>query len=208
LKNLNTLSIGIYRTRSKGFRIISNSLRNKYSTKIFTLNSFLQHNSPIDVMIVCGDITSLIHYIENGRFRRKMRRLVRSGTGFIGVCGGSILGSWLKLLPVKAKLDLSYLYYYFKPKWDEATIQSLDNKLFRGTRKIAWWASPYFEANGENVSALYSSEIPYTNIKGKPAIVTGAHGNGSIILFGPHPEYPLTTRNNLDLLEKAIRLCV
>jgi glutamine amidotransferase-like uncharacterized protein len=77
------------------------------------------------------------------------------------------------------------------------------------TSSITWAAGPYINPTKNlKAEAIFTENKPLISSQAKIAVASGHRGDGKIILFSPHPEYPCPypsgSTENQNLILKAI----
>jgi glutamine amidotransferase-like uncharacterized protein len=149
--------------------------------------------------------------------REEVRRFVREGGGYIGICAGAYLActgfSWgvgvlnAKTVSSKWKRGRGVVEVEFTPLAREAA------GLAAGTRTIHYANGPIITAdNREGIApfeplAIFRTELaendsPKGAMVNSPAIVRGVFGKGRVISSSPHPEQ---TEGMERFTENAVR---
>ncbi len=181
-----------------------------------------------DIVIVPGGSASKQAAMLGDDGRQAVRRFVRAGGGYVGICGGAFLAT--------AKYDWGMALVNAKPLTGKINIlgEGLVSISVRGTGivkmeltdagktvlsdsrglvDIRYSGGPIISPAGMNdlpeyVSlATFRTEVwRYEPQKGTmidtPAIIAGRFGKGSVIVFGPHPEM---TEGLESLIGRAIQ---
>jgi len=192
------VSIAIYSTDSAGCAIIYDLLVSKYRVKYIYTADILEGNlSQYDVAVFPGGSTHFLAAIKSVQFRTEIIKYVERGGRYLGICGGAILASFLHLGDCDTGwlLDLAIYHLYYTitdtkgvmaVRWQEGNIFEMN-----GISEMTWAAGPYFTRLGNlKAEAVYLHDQFLLLSAGKPAIASGRHGEGKLVLFGMHPEYP------------------
>lgn len=153
----------------------------------------------------------MIEHLMTSEFRDQIKRYVAQGGYYIGVCGGALLAGWLRLGMVKVgylRLFPYYIYYSLFGKRGNVQVEwAWANKFgLSGTQNITWVAGPYILDPGLlKIQALYNKNKPFLPLKDKTAIAYGSHGDGKVLLFCPHPEYPCHGEDNSHLILRGVQ---
>jgi glutamine amidotransferase-like uncharacterized protein len=146
----------------------------------------------------------------------KIENFVAGGGGYVGTCGGSVFGIYMELLPVHIMEGLLYPQYSEYANLRGPLVLSLtdDSPLtsgYTGFMNCVYLMGPFFDQVGDNatVIARLNSTTPETQTFfpelfyaynfskntdsinrawGTPAVVSGAYGNGNVVLSSVHPE--------------------
>lgn len=203
------MRIAVYRTSSKGAEIIRSLVQGEYIGKEDVEAGIL----PIyNVVIFPGGSEHIFTYLRSKPFRVAIHRYVHNGGRYIGICGGAFLGilmaeggfSILKNLKF-LNIALYYTYYMLFNKLGKFQIEWSPENIFglSGKQNMTWGGGPYIKIPNLNVDATFSENKFLLHFKNKPAISSGFYGNGKIVLFGPHPEYPCDGVDNKNLISQA-----
>lgn len=143
----------------------------------------------------------------NPQGKERIRELVQGGGAFVGICAGAYFacdvvdyegtsrddesGYDLDLYPGICGGPVDELSHY--PDWSLATVgfpgHESHEEVKAGSfqRQIFYAGGPFFEdpPDGVEVLARYENEGPH---QGFPAVVAVPHGEGRVVLWGPHPE--------------------
>lgn len=142
-----------------------------------------------------------------------IRDFVNSGGGFLGTCGGSVLGIELGLLDAKAIWGQYEAFAFFRGPLLLNLTSSLNPIAFGCSSLLEsmYFAGPYISNIGNNVETIASYYARTSNLSvyfpeiskaynyapkpeviddfwGKPAIIAGKFGSGKVVLSGVHPE--------------------
>lgn len=133
-----------------------------------------------------------------------IRRAVRSGTAFVGICAGA----WIACRTVvydgvsygrETGYDLALLDAAgYGPVPTLARFPSSAPALVRvaasaatgagSVRRIQYGGGPYFQKLPANTSVLATYEVPGSEAHARPAVIALKYGRGTVVLWGPHPE--------------------
>ena len=203
--------IAIYETSSEGCQIIYNQLKNIYSITIIHKVDVENGLVGYDLAIFPGSYEHIFAYISSKKFQNRLINYVKNGGNFLGICGGSVLGLYLYTKTIWSLDDLRlapyYIYYVIFNKRGKFHIKWEPNNNFGkiGEQEITWAGGPYITENlGMEAEAKYTENKFLLPFKNKIAIASGKFGNGKVVLFGPHPEYPCNDEDNFDLIIKTI----
>jgi glutamine amidotransferase-like uncharacterized protein/N-formylglutamate amidohydrolase len=216
------IRVGVYTDKGTGgsLKSVLNDLsefQDASVTKLSADDIRLGQLSEIDVLIQPGGSGSGQgrHLGEDGR--ESIREFVRSGGGFIGICGGSYLASadydWsLNILDAKV-LDRKH---WARGHGDvEIGMTEAGKKLLKTDEPqltIQYWQGPLLapanrpEIEDYETIATFETEIanngaPKGVMLGTTAIAKGRFGKGRVVCFSPHPEL---TEGLEPLLKHAI----
>lgn len=171
----------------------------------------------VDVLIQPGGSGSRQGNQLRADGRESIRRYVRDGGGYIGICGGAYLASahykWsLNILDARA-VDTEH--WARGHGMVQIGITDTGKSLLRTTEKqlaIQYWQGPLLapanrsDIDDYDVIATFDTEIaengaPKGVMTGTTAIAKGKFGKGGVICFSPHPEL---TDGLEQLIEHAI----
>ncbi len=149
--------------------------------------------------------------------REEVRRFVREGGGYVGICAGAYLAcagfSWgIGVLDAKT----------VSPKWrrgrGNVTIEALPSAflvtgLKAGAHEVRYVNGPIITRLGRDdipdfePLAIFRSELaengsPPGVMVGSPAMASGRYGNGRVVVSSPHPEQ---TAGMEALVERVVR---
>lgn len=149
--------------------------------------------------------------------REEVRRFVREGGGYVGICAGAYLAcagfSWgIGVLDAKT----------VSPKWRRGkgtvTIEALPSAflvtgLKAGAHEVRYANGPIIMRLGRDdipdfePLAMFRSELsengsPPGVMVGSPALVSGSYGKGTVVISSPHPEQ---TAGMETLVERVVR---
>jgi len=129
-----------------------------------------------------------------------VRSFVRKGGGFLGICAGAYLASsvvlWegkrssgaLSLFPGAAVGPDASLAPWPRFTLARVKLEGPFVSLAPLERSVFYWGGPSFE------SLPRSASVPLRYLpSGRPAAVCLPFGKGRVFLFGPHPEFDLTS---------------
>ena len=152
-----------------------------------------------DVLVVGGGFVTLQSNGLGKEGREAIVKFVQNGGGFVGICAGACLGSsgsgkWnhLELLPVE--IAATYLECFTPLVWSAGPlgVARVENADMHGgpsfklmnpdSDSITVWAR--FERNET------SKEKGECQIKDTPAVISGIHGKGRVVLTSTHCERP------------------
>ncbi len=152
-----------------------------------------------DVLVMGGGKSNLESKALGEKGRAEVIRFVREGGGYVGICAGAYLGSsgsgkvaCLGLLPVKT--GATWLGCHTPLAWSDSplgatrvedadlrggpTFQLMENAADR----VDVWAN--FDRNETH------AEKGEYQLKGTPAVISGIHGKGRVVLTSTHCERP------------------
>ena len=202
--------IAVYKTSSEGCMIIYDLLKKQYDVELVGADDVESGRlREFDLAVFPGGYEHLFRARRNMRFSQEVADYVSGGGRYLGICGGALLASWLGLGDCRmGYLRLFPYYLYFKATGikGKVKIKWVEDNIFgeSGETVMAWAAGPYVLDPGSlKVEALYWEDKPCLPLRGCPAIVSGFHGLGSLVLFGTHPEYPCDSLDNSYLLFDA-----
>jgi len=156
---------------------------NKSSLKSGELKNF-------SVLIVPGGYTLKLLQNLNDKSRQTIRRFVKDGGGYLGICMGAYVASEIGLVNTEA-IRVSGEYDV------ELNVVGPDHPVMKGyTGRVSmkYQNGPEMIATGSEVPlAVFSNQ--------KVAIVASSLEEGRIVLFSPHPE---RSRSNWAMIENAL----
>jgi len=192
--------VALYQSESEGTAILYNLLSENYDvTYIGSEEVKAGELSQYDLVVMPGGGTHLLDAILSWKWRQEVKAYVSGGGAFLGICGGASVGGLLHLGGASTNWSIPlmgyFIYYSLTGAKGSAEVDWQEPNLFgmnEGDKtNIVWAAGPYFTDVGQlRVEALYAQNKLLIPMKGEPAIVSGYHGSGKVVLIGPHPEYP------------------
>jgi len=209
------LKVAVYKTSSAGCRITYDLLKRKGYKATYVGRYDVEYGrlSQYPIAVFPGSYQHLFTWMESQDFRVALRKYVRSGGRFIGVCGGALLGVWLvnglwhHALP-NVRNGLYYAWYMLTGLFGRFLVEWGPCNKFgeSGTQPMCWAGGPYIP-DGFVSCARYAEDKWLLPFKRKTAIGYSLYGEGTVVLFGPHPEYLVDqTVDNSGLLLKALKL--
>ncbi|MEY4483769.1 MAG: hypothetical protein RL693_1221 [Verrucomicrobiota bacterium] len=159
----------------------------------------------VDVLLIGGGKATPQSEGLGKEGREIVSKFVRDGGGYVGICAGAYLGSngsgkwnYLDLLPVETKGTDTHcktpLVWSINPLGDNHRVENAELKggpifslMEPDSSSVHVWAS--FERNETNEN---KTEYP---LKGTPAVISGLHGKGKVVLFSTHCERPPSPSN-------------
>ena len=207
--------VGVYVVHSyDGTRILCDLLSDEYDVGLIDAGDVKVGLGDFDVVVFPGGHEHVFKCFLSSRFREQLRRFVGDGGGYLGVCGGALVGGFLGFGGCKmGYLRLTpYATYYSLVGWDKArrelTICWSERNIFgrAGKQKIRWASSPYIiDAGNLNIDAFYEESVFLLPLRKKGAIASGYYKRGKVVLFCPHPELPCKNIDNSTLILDAIK---
>lgn len=210
-------NIGIYSTESEGCEIIYNLLKSKnYEIERIAKEDVMQKKSRYSLLIFPGGAKHVITALTSFQFRRNIRYYVEDGGRYLGICGGVSVAAlsglcstnWFELAPYYVYYSVTNTKGVMKIKWEKDNIFGFSENSIT---PITWAAGPYIiPTKNKNLraEAIFTENKPLISSQGKIAIASGRWGNGKIILFSVHPEYPCPfpsgSTENQALILKAV----
>ncbi len=158
-----------------------------------------------DVVVFPGGSASRQARAIGAAGREAVRRFVRNGGGYLGMCAGAYLASW----GYRWSLGIVDLEVFDRAHWRRGEGEVAAELTDAGRRFFAL-ARPRFEiryANGPLLKPAGRAEIPDATVlmvfrgeiaehgaprgvmPGSAAAAAGLWGRGRVVVFSPHPEY-------------------
>jgi glutamine amidotransferase-like uncharacterized protein len=168
-----------------------------------------------DIFLIPGGMSKEYSKVLKSRGKKAIKRFVRDGGHYIGICAGAYLGVSMKELGLFAGDTFNDKYWYRGTGDVLIELSDIGKDVLLDEKRLL----RIRYANGpiiirKNIKGLKPfkilayfktglAEYYAPNIMvGKPAIIYGEYGKGSAIIFSPHPEY---FSGREILLIKAVR---
>jgi glutamine amidotransferase-like uncharacterized protein len=163
------------------------------------------------ILIIPSGKTELILKVLKGKGFEKIRKFVKEGGKYIGICAGAYLApKVVKLRSSRKESGLNIIEIENKREAGiglrEIEISNENHPLVKGYQskiKIWYQNGPLMRSQGKvEIIAKYDENFA--------AILASNYGKGKVILFSPHPEGSLENKidpekiGTLNLLKKAI----
>ncbi len=205
--------VALVRTSSSGVAYIAASLEEDgwvvHTIEAQDLNDEL--DARYRLMIYPGSADPIYDLLQDSTLDDTIRAFVGGGGGFIGICGGALLGGTtmvfdhgvtmgtVGLLDATAQQRSDWYAFYAgnteRFDWEVVRSHQILPMLAEGdTTEITYAGGPSFETDQEDLVLLrYTQDLDPSltdhQRTGQAALLAGSYLEGRVILSSPHPEY-------------------
>ena len=205
--------MALVRTSSSGVPYIVSSLEDAGWT-VHTLEAqdlAAELDARYRLMVYPGSSDPIYDLLWDSSLDDTIRAFVGEGGGFIGICGGALVGGdtmvydhgvtvgTVGLLPASAQQRSDWYSHYTgnteRFDWEVVQGHQILPMLAQGeTTEITYAGGPAFETDEESLVLLRFTQdldpgLTDHQVTGQAALLAGSYLDGRVVLSSPHPEY-------------------